>query len=344
MANYVTIPINENGVIVDNYIDSLVGAAMSAAFAFSDMYLYSHGWSLDATKMMDWYNRFSIEYNKSNIDLIASNPGIFKQMPTANSLGVGIHWPSMISENENDPITYLQQLTFYTMDKRAGTVGEHGLYAVLRLMLSNPQLRAYPQVRMNLIGHSFGCKVIASALEQVYQDMKLGKIPAAPNVSFNAVLLQGAFERNELDEAECYGDVKHLNIRLLVTHSDEDEALQTWFDDAHFNLDFFQLKHKDPDKRALGALGPTDTTKADMGGAGAEISVAPGFDCSAMAARGERILVADLTPIHTARGKQQGYAPFSGHHSDIFLPEVYALIAGFLYNNNTLPKAGAPAP
>jgi ABC-type amino acid transport substrate-binding protein len=338
MANYLTIPINENGVIVDNYIDTLIASAMSASFAFSDVYLYSHGWALDSTKMMDWYNRFSIEYNKSNIDLIAAHGNIFTQMPTANSLGVGIHWPSMITENENDPLTYLQQLTFYTMDKRAGTVGEHGLYAVLRLILSNPQLQRYPQVRLNLLGHSFGCKVVASALEQIYQDLKYGKIPAAPNVSFNAVLLQGAFERNELDDAECYGDVKLLNIRLLVTRSDADEALQTWFDDAHFNVDFFQLKHKDPDKRALGALGPTDKTKADMGGAGAEISVGPGFDCTGMAARRERILVADLTPIHNSRGQQQGYARFSGHHSDIFLPEIYSLIAGFLYNNNAQPK------
>jgi len=288
--------------------------------------------------MMDWYNRFSIEYNKSNIDLIGRNAGIFSQMPTPNSLGVGIHWPSMISENENDPVNYLQQLTFYTMDKRAGTVGEHGLYAVLRLILSNPQIAQYPRVRLNLVGHSFGCKVVASALEQVYQDLKSGKIPPAPNVSFNAVFLQGAFERNELDDPECYGDVERLNVRLLVTHSDLDEALQKWFDDAHLNLDFF-LRHQDPNKRALGALGPTDATKAAMGGAGPEISVGPGFDCSGMAARAERILVADLTPIHTARGNQQGYAPFSGHHSDIFLPEIYGLIAGFLYNNNTLPKA-----
>jgi hypothetical protein len=336
MANYLTIPINENGVIVDNNIDTLIASAMSATFAFSDVYLYSHGWSLDATRMMDWYNRFSIEYNKSNIDLIEGNAGIFSQKPTPNSLGVGIHWPSMITENENDPATYLQQLTFYTMDKRAGTVGEHGLYAVLRLILSDPQIQQYPLVRLNLIGHSFGCKVVASALEQVYQDLKSGTIPPASNVSFNAVLLQGAFERNELDDGECYGDITHMNLRLLVTHSDLDDALQKWFDDAHLNLDFF-LHHQDPQKRALGALGPTDATKTAMGGAGAEISVTPGFDCSVMAARAERILVADLTPIHAARGNQQGYAPFSGHHSDIFLPEIYGLIAGFLYNNNKKP-------
>jgi len=337
MANYLTIPINENGVIVDNNIDTLIASAMSASFAFSDVYLYSHGWSLDATRMMDWYNRFSIEYNKSNIELLERNAAIFSQKPTPNSLGVGIHWPSMITENENDPATYLQQLTFYTMDKRAGTVGEHGLYAVLRLILSDPQIQQYPLVRLNLIGHSFGCKVVASALEQVYQDLKSGTIPPAANVSFNAVLLQGAFERNELDDNECYGDVKHLNIRLLVTHSNLDDALQKWFDDAHLNLDFF-LHQRDPEKRALGALGPTDATKAAMGGAGAEIPVAPGFDCSVMSARAERILVADLTPIHTARG-QQGYAQFSGHHSDIFMPEIYGLIAGFLYNNNTKPGA-----
>lgn len=339
MSNYLSIPINENGVVVDDNIDNLIRAAMSTSFDFSDIYVYSHGWSLDATKMMDWYNRFAIEYNKTNIDTIAQNSAIFQNPPTSNTLGVGIHWPSMISENENSPIDYLQQLTFYTMDKRAGSVGEHGLYSVLRLILSSDTIAQYPSIRLNLLGHSFGCKVVVAALEQVYEDMVAQKIPPRPNVSFNVVLLQGAFERDLLDDHECYGNVDRLNIRLLVTRSDEDEALQTWFDDAHFNLNFFQLVNKDPNRRALGAMGPTDATRTAMGGTDPDISVGPGFQSASMANQSKRLVVADLTPVHRARGTQQGYAKFSGHHSDIFIPEVYALIAGFLYNNNLRPQA-----
>lgn len=337
MSNYLYIPINENGVIVDDNISNLLSAATSTSFEFRDIYVYSHGWSLDASRMMDWYNRFAIEFNKSNIDTFAKNPDVFQSPPTDKTLGVGIHWPSMITENENDPIQHLQQLTFYTMEKRADSIGEHGLYAVLRMILSSDTLANIPAVRLNLLGHSFGCKVIASALEAIYQDIVAGKIERRPNVSFNVVLLQAAFERNALDEHECYGDIENLNMRLLITRSDEDEALQKWFDDAHLNIDFFHKK--DDNKRALGALGPTNLTRKEMNGPSspADIAVAPGFDGESLAALKQRLLVADLSPLHRARGSE-GSAPFSGHHSDIFLPEVYSLIAGFLYNNNLSAK------
>lgn len=339
MSNYINIPISSDGVIVDDHIDELVNTAMSADFAFSDIYLYSHGWSLDATRMMDWYNRFSIEYNKNVIDLVAADKTCFVSPPSPQTLGIGIHWPSMISENENDMARYAQQLTFYTMDKRAGTVGMHGLYAVLRLILTSDEIARLPSVRLNLLGHSFGCKVVASALEEVYKDLADGTIPKRPNVSYNVVLLQGAFERRLLETGQCFGDVDLLNLRMLVTRSDLDEALQTWFDVAHLNIDFF-LKQRDDSKRALGALGPTDATLETMNNQlGGTIEVGRGFDGSALRTDVRRLIVADLTPLHRATGAQ-GSAAFGGHHSDIFLPEIYSMIAGFLYNNN----AFAPNP
>ncbi len=334
MSNYVTIPINENGIVVDANISNLMTAAMSASFEFTDIYLYSHGWSLDATRMMDWYNRFSIEYNKRIIDTASDGERIFDQPPTDHSLGVGIHWPSMISEDAANLINYLQQLSFYTMEKRADSVGAHGLYAVLRMILTHPDIPARKRIRINLLGHSFGCKVVSSALEQIYLDVTEQKIFTIPdNVIFNVVLLQGAFAADELDDSGCYRDITALNLRLLATHSDLDVACGKWFDDAHLNVNFFHAQN--PAARALGAVGPTEKTQAALGGADT-VSVVPGFLPAQMRSARKRLVVADLTPVHKAHetsdpGSNDRWA---GHHSDIFLPEIYNLIAGFFYNNN----------
>lgn len=53
----------------------------------------------------------------------------------------------------------LRQLTFWTMKKRARTVGEHGLHPLLARMQN-----AAPGLRLHLMGHSFGCIVVSSAV------------------------------------------------------------------------------------------------------------------------------------------------------------------------------------
>lgn len=342
MSNYLTIPINENGIVVDANIDDLIKAAMSKSFSFSDIYIYSHGWSLDATRMMEWYNRFSIEFNKRIIDRTASQSNAFSEPPAPHGLGVGIHWPSMISEDASNLLDYLQQLTFYTMEKRADSVGTHGVYSVLRLILQSPNLQQLPKVRIYLIGHSFGCKVVSSALEQIYQDVKGGVFTMPSNVSMNVVLLQAAFSADELDAQGCYADIERLHLRLLITHSDLDKACGKWFDDAHLNINFFHSPNQG--RRALGAVGPTQTTKDAMGGADF-VEVASGFDAQAMKALTQRLIDANLTPVHRAHDQANPSSndKWSGHHSDIFIPEIYNMIAGFFYNNN-LPNAPLISP
>ena len=53
----------------------------------------------------------------------------------------------------------LRQLTFWTMKKRAKTVGEQGLHPLLARMQA-----AFPSLRLHLMGHSFGCIVMSSAI------------------------------------------------------------------------------------------------------------------------------------------------------------------------------------
>ncbi|MCX4822007.1 serine-threonine protein kinase [Streptomyces sp. NBC_01142] len=73
----------------------------------------------------------------------------------------------------------LRQTTYYAMKRRAGTVGELGLGPLLGQLA-----RSSPQVRVHLVGHSQGARLVAFALR--------GLPDGAGNVK-SVTLLQGAF-------------------------------------------------------------------------------------------------------------------------------------------------------
>src|SRR5213078_73144 len=175
MSHFITIPINENGVILDDKINSILSQAMNVPFGFSDVFLYSHGWWTNANRAMEDYNRFSIEFARMVGTLALNAPPVLPNLP-ASSLGIGIHWPSMLCEDENSIVNFGQALSFYTMEKRADTVGQHGVYTILRLVLQGRAASPSP-LRIHWLGHSFGCKVVCSALQEIVNDKATIQIP-----------------------------------------------------------------------------------------------------------------------------------------------------------------------
>ena len=75
----------------------------------------------------------------------------------------------------------LQQLTFWTMKKRANLVGENYLHGFVARLIAE-----CPGVRVHLIGHSFGCIVMSSALGGP------GAVEPLPRPVTSCVLVQGA--------------------------------------------------------------------------------------------------------------------------------------------------------
>ncbi|AJF69603.1 serine-threonine protein kinase [Streptomyces vietnamensis] len=73
----------------------------------------------------------------------------------------------------------LRQATYYVMKKRAGQVGEHGLGPLLVEVA-----RAAPGLRVHLVGHSMGARLVAYALRG---------LPAGVRPVASVTLLQGAF-------------------------------------------------------------------------------------------------------------------------------------------------------
>ncbi|MFJ5553159.1 serine-threonine protein kinase [Streptomyces sp. NPDC093225] len=118
----------------------------------------------------------------------------------------------------------LRQATYYEMKKRAGTVGERGLGPVLAGLT-----RTRPAVRVHLVGHSFGARLVSYALRGV---------PAGGRPVKSLTLLQGAFSHYAFADALPHdrargGALRGLQARVdgpvVSCHSHFDGALRVFY-------------------------------------------------------------------------------------------------------------------
>ncbi|MDZ8050257.1 MAG: alpha/beta hydrolase [Aulosira sp. ZfuVER01] len=319
MAYFLLLPTNENGVILDSNIKREVDTLTQQPFNFNNFFIYSHGWWTNASDTMSQYNLFSVELGGVVLNQFQK---LHKQ--SINTLGIGIHWPSMLSEDGSNIKNYLEALSFYTMERRADSVGANAGYAIIRLLLENLKtVTSNIPININLIGHSFGCKVICSALAALAKQPLIASLRSKLN--FNVILMQAAFDNNALEPKQSYGSLltEFPNIRFLITTSKEDKALQDAYPIAHKLVNLFD------NRPALGAAGPTDIVKAKFANSLATIGVDVGFSANSVPSK--QMIVADLSLLH--QHDKFDSAAFAGHHSDIFQPEIYQLICGFLFPN-----------
>jgi hypothetical protein len=325
MAHYINVPVNENGIIFDPYMKDVVSEAMVVVpFGFRDIFIYSHGWSTNAAQMMDAYSRFSVELSSRVLSFENADPGF--RDPPLNNLGIGVHWPSEITEDINSPLTALQLLTFYTMEHRADVVGRNAVYSMLRLILSARQNKNLP-LRIIMIGHSFGSKVICAALQDMQTDIDGGTILVPAGTRFRVVLLEPATDDDNLEPSDIYGAVyKIADLRMLLTISQRDTALCLWYKEAGRVANLFNPR------RALGDAGPTSDTVSAFGGVD-PLVVGQNLTPESMYDYTKRLIVADLTEIHTVRaGSAYQGGGLSGSHSDIYFDQLYNMVAGFIYS------------
>jgi Alpha/beta hydrolase of unknown function (DUF900) len=326
MSHYITVPINENGIITDDHIQEELTVACSRWFGITDVFLYSHGWWTTATEAMADYNRFSVNLANKLLEIASIQPAPLPKLLNRQAFGIGLHWPSMLSEDTMALLNKVEVMSFYTMEKRADTIGEHGLYAIVRMAVEANQATATP-LRFHFLGHSFGCKVVCSALQAIADDEIQGVTKA---LDINVVLLEAAFENDAMEVGQQYEAVPtdKFNVRMLVTRSDLDIALQKQFKFAQ-TINIFG---SDKDRTALGAAGPTDSVKQRFGGC-YNLKISPGFKHGDFQPGENRFVCADMTPLHQANEANGVYKgdQFGGHHSDINIDELYELLAAFLF-------------
>jgi hypothetical protein len=317
MSHFLTIPINENGIILDQRFKDELQTAATDPFAFTDVFLYSHGWWNTASSASAEYNIFSLGFAKALQGLVCASPAQWPKIGAAFSpLALAIHWPSMLSENQDSVVNFLEATSFFTMQQRADSVGRHAGYSLLRLMIER-QKEGHPY-RFNLIGHSFGCRVLCSALEALSEDPDMVRKMAANE--FNVALIQAAADADSLAPGQLYGKVQQCipKLRMLVTTSANDTALGKWYPEAQRIAHLFSGPVD-----AMGSKGPTGELA---------VAVDQRFDVTSaiVPAFTERMGVANLTPLHQSSAAAYGDSGnWGGQHSDINLPQIYDMLARF---------------
>ncbi|MBF6050395.1 serine-threonine protein kinase [Streptomyces eurocidicus] len=208
----------------------------------------------------------------------------------------------------------LRQTSYYTMKRRAGTVGQAGLGPLLGELA-----RSAPGLRVHLAGHSFGARLVSFALRG---------LPADTACVASLTLLQGAFSHYAFaprlpfasDRGGALGGL-HRRVRgpVVCCHSRHDTALGVLYPLAsRMSGDDGSLLGLDDSRwgalghggiRAVGGCARLSLREALGGGLPADGCV--NVDASAVVARG---------------------GPPSGAHSDICHPELArtVLLAGRL--------------
>ncbi|GAA3086473.1 serine-threonine protein kinase [Streptomyces rectiviolaceus] len=114
----------------------------------------------------------------------------------------------------------LRQASYYAMKRRAGSVGQLGLGPAIGLLA-----REAPDVRVHLIGHSFGARLVSYALRGM---------PAPVRTVKSTTLLQGAFSHyafsrrlphDRLRGGALHGMQRRIDGPLVSCHSRHDDAL-----------------------------------------------------------------------------------------------------------------------
>ena len=319
MSHSIMVPVTGQGTVVDQGVATYLPQLVRSQFGFRDVFLYSHGWWTTALTAMVDYSRFSVGMLEQIINATTT-----KNAPHPSALQVGIHWPAMISEDSQQLIDVLQPLTFYNRGAMADDVGEHAGGALMRLIVQAAN-NAKLSLRFHLIGHSFGCRVVCSALKSLIGDVGQA---ALGSHSYDLILLQAAVDTDAFKPGGPYDPVLAKgngvpNLRMLITTSKKDTALGTAYPDAYRLVHLFGRT-----RNALGAVGPASGTPGYN--SPTLVNVATGFRPPAFPANA--FVVADLTALHTARVTSGAYkgTVFSGSHSDIYVDEVYQLITAFV--------------
>lgn len=196
----------------------------------------------------------------------------------------------------------LRQLSYWKMKNRAGVVGKKGLGPAIDNLAD-----AHPDLRIHLIGHSFGARLVSFALDGID-----GRDPSPVK---SVTLLQGAFSRFTFTkglpfrdgDGALVGRLARIDGPMAVCYSSHDRALGTFYPLASLTAGEDAAAIDDPLARwrAMGAMGAFRSDTQVLDDPGVPYPFQPG-----------QILNLDSSAVVA---KDDGP---SGAHSDIFHKEL----------------------
>jgi hypothetical protein len=151
--------------------------------------------------------------NASSMDPFATGP--------VSGLGGAASFRDTLGGIQTSLWHYLNFTTYYTMKARAGDVGVNGVKPLIERIRT-----AHPSLRLHLIGHSFGCRVVTAAVNA---------LAASDLVRPNTMtLLEGAFSHyafaakyDGTNDGAFRSVISGKKVRgpILITHTRNDKAV-----------------------------------------------------------------------------------------------------------------------
>ena len=227
--------------------------------------------------------------------------------PAVNAEGI----PNPFTSLWNGAREVLRSMSYYEMKNRAGVIGRNGLGPMLGKLAA-----ARAGIRVHLMGHSFGARLVAYSLSGLPQAATGVNSPVK-----SLYLIQGAFSHfafaNPVPDILVSGPgalsafARNINGPLLCTFSAADRAVGWWYPAASM------LAHQDAES--------ADDLTYQWGGMGHDgYQQSPAGTMVKLAVPGTRYnlqpgtyYLLDANAVISA-----DQSPFSGAHSDIRHPEV----------------------
>ena len=223
----------------------------------------------------------------------------------------------------------LRQATYYAMKRRAGTVGERGLGPLIGRLAA-----AAPGVRVHLVGHSFGARLVSFALRGLPRGVRTVK---------SVTLLQGAFSHYAFATrlphdpragGVLQGQQNRVDGPLVCCFSKHDSALGTMYPLASRMAGDARGVLAEPEAVAAGDTGPApaefgvgDMLGARWGALGHDgVQAVPGTPAYPLAkALTVSLPASGCVNVDAAAVVRRGGAP-AGAHCDIAHPELARIV------------------
>ncbi|MEU9302759.1 serine-threonine protein kinase [Streptomyces sp. NPDC048269] len=201
----------------------------------------------------------------------------------------------------------LRQATYYRMKKRAGVVGERGLGPVLAELA-----RQRPELRVHLIGHSFGARLVSFSLRAVPEGARYVKSLTLLQGAFSHYAFSGRLPHDRGRGGALDGLQRKVDGPVVACHSPHDTSLRV----------FYPLASRMAGDSA-GLLG-FDERWGALGHDG--VQAVPGAPRMALdAALREGVPATGCVSVDAGSVVRRGGAP-SGAHSDICHEELARLV------------------